>query len=87
MDCHSFLHDLCEIIIYIIDDLNFVKGAILEHSMAPEIAHFHIKKGSVTSFNGVLALHSKLPLDIEIRPKADQFIIEIGACKDESVKL
>ncbi len=71
----------------ILDDLNFVRGAIMEHGFAPEIAHFHIKNTGITAFNGVLALHSNIPLDIEIRPHANELIRAIGACKDKSVTL
>lgn len=72
----------------ILDDLKFVQGAVVEHGMAPEIAHFHIRNGGITAFNGVIALHSPLPLnEFELRPHANQLIQAIGACKHPAVTL
>ncbi len=66
--------------------LKFVKGAISKKSSTPALTHFCIEKGHVRSFNGVLALSSPIPLDIDCIPKAEPFIRAIQSCK-ETVKL
>lgn len=70
-----------------LDALKFVKGAIAKKSLVPELSHFKIKNGVITSYNGTLSLCSPIPIDIEAAPKAVPFVKAIEACNDETVSL
>lgn len=65
-----------------LNSLNFVKGAIAKKSLLPELSHFKIRDGFITSFNGTLSLCSPIPINLEAAPKAIQFIKAIEACKE-----
>lgn len=66
--------------------LKFVQGAVAKKDFVPALTHFLIEKGSVRGFNGVMALCSPIPLDLECKPKADSIIRAIGNC-EETVQL
>lgn len=65
--------------------LKFVQGAVAKKDFVPELTHFTITNGTVTGFNGLMALHSPIPLDIEARPSANSFIKAVTACDDQIV--
>src|SRR5574338_989544 len=65
-----------------LDALKFVQGAVAKKDFLPAMTHFVIENGFVRSFNGTLALCSKIPLNLDCKPKADQFIKAISNCND-----
>lgn len=65
-----------------LEALKFVQGAVAKKDFLPAMTHFVIEKGFVRSFNGTLALSAPIPLDIDCKPKADQFIKAISSCND-----
>lgn len=65
--------------------LKFVQGAVAKKDFVPEMTHFHIKAGEITSSNGVITLCSPIGLNLEVRPKADQMAKAIAACQGEQI--
>lgn len=63
-------------------ELKFVQGAVAKKDFLPAMTHFAIEKGTVRSYNGVLALSSPIALDIECKPKADKFVQAIANCTE-----
>lgn len=66
--------------------LKFVQGGVSKKDMVPEMKHFAIEGGRVSSYNGVLALSAPIPFDIDCYPKADVLIKAIKNCEG-TVKL
>lgn len=62
--------------------LRFVQGAVARKDLLPALTHFRIEKGTVRGYNGVLALCSRIPLDIQCNPKAEPMVRAIGLCED-----
>lgn len=67
-----------------LSSIKFVQGSIASKGFAPELTHFCIKDGMIRGFNGDLALASPIDLDLNVIPKAKQFIKAIIACKAET---
>lgn len=65
-----------------LEALKFVKGAIAKKSLVPELSHFKIRNGVITSYNGMLSLCSPIPIDLEAAPQAVPFVKAIEACTD-----
>lgn len=65
-----------------LEPLKFVQGAVAKKDFAPALTHFRIKGGHVKGFNGSLAISSPIDLDLDICPKAVQFVKAINACED-----
>lgn len=65
-----------------LDALKFVQGAVAKKDFIPALTHFHISGGFIKGYNGSLALCSPIDLDLEVTPKAAQFIKAIATCKD-----
>jgi len=63
-------------------ELKFVQGAVAKKNFIPALTHFRIENGYVRSFNGTLALCSKINLDIDCIPKAAPFIKAIQNCQE-----
>jgi len=63
-------------------ELKFVQGAVAKKDLLPAMTHFKIEGGAVRSYNGVLAISSPLPFDIDCCPKADQLVKAIGQCEE-----
>lgn len=63
-------------------ELKFVMGAVGKKDLLPAMTHFQIQNGHVRSYNGVMAISSPLPFDIDCCPKADQLVKAIGQCDD-----
>lgn len=70
-----------------LDALHFVQGAIARKDFVPEMTHFHIKDGGVTTYNGALTLFSPIALNFDVSPKADQMIKAIKSCSGSTVTL
>jgi hypothetical protein len=66
--------------------LKFVQGAVARKDLVASLTHFRIEKGIVRGYNGMLALCSPIPLDIECTPKAESMVKAISNC-DETVQL
>lgn len=67
-------------------ELKFVMGAVSKKDMIPAMKHFAIEGGRVRAYNGVLALSSPIPFNIDCYPKADMLYKAIANC-DETVTL
>ena len=63
-------------------DLKFVAGAISRKELVQSLSHFRIEKGTVRGFNGTIGLCSPINLDLDITPKAEQFIKAVQTCED-----
>ena len=67
-------------------ELKFVQGAVAKKDFLPALTHFVIEKGTVRGYNGMLALCSPIPFDIECKPKAEPLVKAIASCT-ETVQL
>lgn len=65
-----------------LEALKFVHGAVAKKDFAPALTHFRIQNRKVTGFNGSLAISTPIPLDLDICPKATQFVKAIDACTE-----
>lgn len=65
-----------------IEDLKFVQGAVGRKEIVTGLTHFKIEKGTVRSYNGVIALSSPLALDFDCTPRANEMLKAIEACRD-----
>lgn len=65
-----------------INSLKFVMGAVAKKDFVPELLHFHIEKGFVRGYNGMLGLCCPIDLNLDVKPNAVQFIKAIQACKE-----
>lgn len=63
-------------------ELKFVQGAVSRKDLLPEMTHFSIVDGRITSYNGVLALSSPIDFGIDCYPKAEALIKAIASCTD-----
>lgn len=62
--------------------LKFVQGAVARKDFVPSLTHFRIANGFVKGFNGSLGICSPIDLDLDISPKAVQFVKAIAACTE-----
>lgn len=65
----------------ILPALKFVKGAVAKKDFAPALEHFRINRGRVLGYNGAMAISSPINIDLDVCPKALQFIKAIDACQ------
>lgn len=65
-----------------LESLKFVQGSIAKKDLVPELTHFMIRDGAIRGYNGMIALSSKIPMDINCNPKAEPFIAAISKCTD-----
>lgn len=63
-------------------ELKFVQGAVAKKDFVPAMTHFAIEKGTVRAYNGVLALSSPIPFDIDCKPKATPLVQAISNCME-----
>lgn len=63
-------------------ELRFVQGAVAKKDFLPHMTHFVIEGGEVRSYNGMIALSSPLPFDIDCKPKAEPLVKAIANCND-----
>jgi hypothetical protein len=66
-------------------ELKFVQGAVAKKDLLPAMTHFRIERGTVRSYNGVLAISSPIALDIECCPKADAMVRAIASCQEATM--
>lgn len=62
--------------------LKFVQGAVAKKDLLPAMTHFAIEDGHVRSYNGLLALSSPIPFDIDCKPKAGPLVQAIANCHE-----
>lgn len=62
--------------------LKFVQGAVAKKDFAPALTHFRIARRTVIGFNGTLGISSPIDLDLDISPKAVDFVKAINACTE-----
>lgn len=65
--------------------LKFVQGAVSKKDLVPGMTHFSIEKGTVRGYNGVIALSTPIPFDIDCKPKALQLVPAIAHCEEKVV--
>lgn len=63
-------------------ELKFVMGAVAKKDLIPAMTHFCIEDGRVRSYNGLVALSSPIPFDINCHPKAETLFRAIENCED-----
>lgn len=63
-------------------ELKFVSGAISRKDLVPAMKHFAIEDGRVRAYNGILALSSPIPFNIDCYPRADTLIKAIANCEE-----
>lgn len=64
-------------------ELKFVQGAVSKKEFIPAMTHFNIREGKVRAYNGVLALSSPVPFNIDCNPKAVDLVRAISKCEDQ----
>lgn len=62
--------------------LKFTSTAVARKDFIPELMHFKIKDGRVTTFNGRIALSSPIDLDLDVQPAAVSLISAIRSCEE-----
>lgn len=63
-------------------ELKFVQGAVAKKDIVPAMTHFAIEDSVVRSFNGIVALSSPIPFNIDCKPKAAPLVKAISHCND-----
>lgn len=63
-------------------ELKFVQGAVAKKDFLPAMTHFVIEEGRVRAYNGMIALSSPLPFDIDCKPKAEPLVKAINNCNE-----
>lgn len=63
-------------------ELKFVQGAVSRKDFLPAMTHFVIEAGTVRAYNGIIALCSPLPFDIDCKPKAADLVQAISKCTE-----
>lgn len=63
-------------------ELKFVQGAVAKKDFIPAMTHFAIEDGVVRAYNGVIALSSPIPFDINCKPKAVPLVQAINNCQE-----
>ena len=63
--------------------LSFVKSAVAKKDFVPVLQHFDLAGDTVTAFNGNMALHSPIPVDIRARPEGKAFVSAINAASSQ----
>ncbi len=63
--------------------LKFVQGSIGKKNLVPSLRHFIIRDGYVQGYNGIISLHSPIPIDINCQPEAISMVKAISNCEEE----
>lgn len=63
--------------------LKFVQGAVAKKDFVPALTHFRIHKRKVRGFNGSLGICAPINIDLDIAPRAVDFVRAINACTEE----
>lgn len=62
--------------------LKFCAGSVSRKDILLDLKHFLIEGSRVSGFNGMLALSSPIPFDIDCKPNAEQLIKAVANCDD-----
>jgi len=65
-----------------LSSLKFVQGAVAKKDFVPALTHFKIANGTVRGYNGSMALCGPIDLDIDVTPRAAQFVKAIETCRE-----
>jgi len=65
-----------------LDALRFTASAVAKRDIVPELTHYRLKDGRVSSFNGRIGLSAPIDLDLDILPSAVPLIHAIRACPE-----
>jgi DNA polymerase III sliding clamp (beta) subunit (PCNA family) len=68
------------------NSLKFCAGSVAKKDFVSDLKHFVIEGGRVRGFNGVLALSTPIPFDINCNPNAEQLIKAVSKC-NETIQL
>jgi len=63
-------------------DLKFVAGAVGKKEIVQGLTHFRIANKTIKGFNGTIGLCGPIDMDLDITPKAEQFMKAIQTCED-----
>jgi DNA polymerase III sliding clamp (beta) subunit (PCNA family) len=63
-------------------ELKFVMGAVSKKDLVPSMSHFVIESGRVRAYNGLVALSSPIPFDIDCKPRGETLYRAIEACEE-----
>jgi DNA polymerase III sliding clamp (beta) subunit (PCNA family) len=63
--------------------LKFVQGAVAKKDFVPALTHFRIQNRKVKGFNGSLGICAPINIDLDIAPRAADFVRAINACTEE----
>lgn len=61
--------------------LQFVRGAVGKGKIDAGLSHFRIRDRRVTGYNGVMAISTPIPCDLDCQPDAATLIKAVGNCK------
>lgn len=64
-----------------IKQLKFIQDAVAKNDTIPLLTHFLIRDRRISGFNGNMSLSCPIEIDVNIAPKASQFVKAIEACK------
>ena len=65
-----------------LQSLKFCIGSVAKKDFVVDLKHFAIESGRVRGFNGMLALSTPIPFDIDCKPNAEQLIKAVSNCAD-----
>lgn len=66
-------------------ELKFVAGAVGKKEIVLGLTHFRIENRTIKGFNGTIGLCGPIDMDLDITPKAEQFMKAIQTCEDTIV--
>lgn len=69
-----------------LEALKFVIGAVAKKEFVPALTHFTIEDSTIRGYNGMMAISSPIPFDINCKPKAKPLFKAIASCT-ETVQL
>ena len=69
-----------------LSSLKFCIGSVAKKDFIVDLKHFAIESGRVRGFNGMLALSTPIPFDIDCKPNAEQLIKAVSHC-EETIQL
>lgn len=64
------------------NSLKFCAGSVAKKDFVADLKHFVIEAGRVRGFNGMLAISTPIPFDIDCMPNAEQLIKAVSKCTD-----
>lgn len=65
-----------------LETLKFVRAAVCKNDLQPTLQHFRIKDGTISAYNGLMAICAPLPTGLDCAPHAGQFLKAIAACEE-----